>query len=91
MSGQTSATDTALQLMEDCKKSKSFCNSSTLTNRGSSFRMSLRRLPAVKVGRIYNEATHFPLNKLFSSEQVQDLQGGLHIGTVKVERSRASH
>ncbi|KAI9525545.1 hypothetical protein NQZ68_006094 [Dissostichus eleginoides] len=36
--------------------------------------MSLRRLPAVKVGRIYNEASHFPLNKSFSSEQVQDLQ-----------------
>lgn len=30
---------------------------------------------AVRAGRIYNEAIYFPLNKLFDSEQVQDLQG----------------
>ncbi|CAB1416328.1 unnamed protein product [Pleuronectes platessa] len=33
--------------------------------------MSLRRLPAVKVGRTRNEATHFlARNNLFSSEQI---------------------
>lgn len=43
--------------------------------------MSLRHLPNVKVGkvgRIYDKATLFPPNRLFGSEQIQDLQGGLH-------------
>lgn len=75
--------------MYNCKNPKS--NSAAIKSGGCSFGMSLRRLPAVKVGRICSEATHFPLNKLFSSEQVLDLQGALHIGKAKVERIGTSH